>query len=74
MIPGKLYRYKHNISTVIMMENRDWLNESEFISNGDVLLCIEVKPVRRELIARLLNSNGEIGWALYWGIYWEMMS
>lgn len=58
----------------IMMENRDWLYDSELISNGDVLLCIEVESVRWEKRARLLNSNGEIGWALYYGIYWEMMS
>lgn len=74
MIPGKLYRYKHNSSMAIMMENRDWLYDSELISNGDVLLCIEVESVRWEKRARLLNSNGEIGWALYYGIYWEMMS
>lgn len=74
MIPGKLYRYKHNSATVIMMENRDWLYDSEFISNGDVLLCIEVESVRGQTQARLLNSNSEIGWALYYGIYWEMMS
>lgn len=74
MIPGKLYRYKHNSSMVIMMENRDWLYDSEFIRNGDVLLCIEVESVRWETRARLLNSNGEIGWAKYYGIYWEMMS
>lgn len=58
----------------IMMENRDWLYDSELISNGDVLLCIEVESVRGQTQARLLNSNGEIGWALYYGIYWEMMS
>lgn len=74
MIPGKLYRYKHNSSMAIMMENRDCLYDSELIRNGDVLLCIEVKSVRRETRARLLNSNGEIGWAIYYGIYWEMMS
>jgi hypothetical protein len=74
MISGKLYRYKHNSSMAIMMENRDSLYDSEFIRNGDVLLCIEVESVRRETRARLLNSNGEIGWALYWGIYWEMIS
>lgn len=74
MIPGKLYRYKHNSSMAIMMENRDWLYDSELIRNGDVLLCIEVESVRWETRARLLNSNGEIGWAKYYGIYWEMMS
>ncbi len=74
MIPGKLYRYKHNSSMAIMMENRDWLYDSELIRNGDVLLCIEVESVRWQTQARLLNSNGEIGWALYYGIYWEMMS
>ena len=74
MIPGKLYRYKHNSSMAIMMENRDWLYDSELIRNGDVLLCIEVESVRMETRARLLNSNGEIGWAKYYGIYWEMMS
>jgi len=37
-------------------------------------MCIEVESVRMETQARLLNSNGEIGWALYWGIYWEMIS
>lgn len=58
----------------IMMENRDWLYDSELIRNGDVLLCIEVESVRWETRARLLNSNGEIGWAKYYGIYWEMMS
>ena len=74
MIPGKLYRYKHNSSMAIMMENRDWLYDSELIRNGDVLLCIEVESVRWETRARLLNSNGEIGWAKYYGIYWEMMA
>lgn len=74
MIPGKLYRYKHNSSMAIMMENRDWLYDSELIRNGDVLLCIEVESVRWETRARLLNSNGEIGWAKYYGIYWEMVS
>ena len=74
MIPGKLYRYKHNSSMAIMMENRDWLYDSELIRNGDVLLCIEVESVRLETRARLLNSKGEIGWAKYYGIYWEMMS
>jgi hypothetical protein len=58
----------------IMMENRDWLYDSELIRNGDVLLCIEVESVRWETRARLLNSNGEIGWAKYYGIYWEMVS
>ena len=57
-----------------MMENRDWLYDSELIRNGDVLLCIEVESVRWETRARLLNSNGEIGWAKYYGIYWEMVS
>ena len=74
MIPGKLYRYKHNSSMAIMMENRDWLYDSELIRIGDVLLCIEVESVRWETRARLLNSNGEIGWAKYYGIYWEMVS
>ena len=58
----------------IMMENRDWLYDSELIRIGDVLLCIEVESVRWETRARLLNSNGEIGWAKYYGIYWEMVS
>lgn len=74
MIPGKLYRYKHNSSMAIMMENRDWLYDSELIRNGDVLLCIEVESVRWETRTRLLNSNGDIGWAKYYGIYWEMVS
>lgn len=58
----------------IMMENRDWLYDSECISNRDVLLCIEVESVRGQTQARLLNSNGEIGWALYYGIYWDIIS
>lgn len=74
MIPGKLYRYKHNSSMAIMMENRDWLYDGEYIRKGDVLLCIEVESVRWETRVRLLNSNGEIGWAMYYGIYWEMIS
>ena len=74
MIPGKLYRYNHLSTTVIIMENRDWLYELQDIKMGNVFFCIETEPAGKELRARLLDSNGDIGWAMYHDIYWEMIS
>jgi hypothetical protein len=74
MIPGKLYQYKHRSITVMIMEHRWQENELNDIKIGDVLLCIEVKPVRKKLRARMINSNGEMGWVVYSDMFWEMIS
>lgn len=75
MIPGKLYRYIHPSLTVMIMEHR-WQEENELnhIKAGDILLCIEVGQVRKTLRAKMLNSNGEMGWVVYSGIFWDIIS